>query len=148
MIDNSSQRIVNFIGNLYPLYVQEDVNGVWCARSLSDGTLILPLGEPEDSSDGFVSVHWQGDPTRRTEVQGVFIASVAVARYVELNHTATHSKPMRDAMEHISNHFTVKTGEALTFEAPDSGLLSLVGQAVGRLGEAAVIEVLKKQLGL
>lgn len=148
MSDNPSQRIVNFIGQLLPLYVQENVNGVWCARSLTDGTLILPIDAPEDTGDGFVAVHWQGDPCRRTEVQGVFIASVAVARYVELHHTATFSKPMRDEMEHISHHFTVKTGEELTFDAPDSGLLGLVGQAVGKLGEAAVIEILKKQVGL
>ena len=115
MSDNPSQRIVNFIGHLLPLYVQENVNGVWCARSLSDGTLILPIDEPEDTADGFVAVHWQGDPTLRTEVQGIFIASVAVARYVELHHTATHAKALRDHMEHMSHHFTVKTGKCLTF---------------------------------
>lgn len=148
MSDNPSQRIVNFIGHLLPLYVQECVNGVWCARSLGDGTLILPIDEPEDTADGFVAVHWQGDPTRRTEVQGVFIASVAIARYTELHHTATFSKPMRDEMEHISQHFTVKTGECLVFESPATGLLGLVGQAVGKLGETAVIEILNKQVGL
>lgn len=147
MSENPSQRIVNFIGHLLPLYVQENVNGVWCARSLSDGTLILPIDETEDTADGFVAVHWQGDPTRRTEVQGVFIASVAVARYVELHHTATQSKSMRDEMEHISNHFTVKTGASLTFEEPGSDLLNLIGQAVGKVGEAGVMELLKKAIG-
>lgn len=148
MSDNPSQRIVNFIGHLLPLYVQESVNGVWCARSLGDGTLILPIDEPEDSADGFVAVHWQGDPTRRTEVQGVFIASVAIARYTELHHTATFSKEMRSAMEHISDHFTVKTGETLTFEAPGSDLLDMIGRAVGKVGEATVMELLKKAAGL
>lgn len=147
MSNNPSQRIVAFIASLLPLYVGENVNGVLCARSLHDGTLILPVDGAEVPDD-FVLVHWQGDPTRRTEVQGVFIASVAVARYVELHHTATHAKFMRDEMEHISDHFTVKTGEVLTFDTPDSGVLSLVGQAIGKLGEAAVIELLKKQVGL
>lgn len=148
MSDNPSQRIVDFIGHLLPLYVQESVNGVWCARSLSDGTLILPIDEPEETADGFVAVHWQGDPTRRTEVQGVFIASVAVARYVELHHTATTSKAMRDEMEHISHHFTIKTGQSLTFEEPASDLLNLFGQAISKVGEAGVMELLKKAAGL
>lgn len=147
MSTTPSKRIVAFIANLLPLYVGEQVNDIWCARSLQDGTLILPA-DGVDVPDDFVLVHWQGDPTRRTEVQGVFIASLAVARYVELHHTATHSKSMRSEMEHISDHFTVKTGEVLTFDASDSGLLNLVGQAIGKLGEAAVIELLKKQVGL
>lgn len=148
MSDNPSQRIVNFIDNLLPLYVQESVNGVLCARSLGDGTLILPMDEPEDTADGFVEVHWQGDPARRTEVQGVFIASVAIARYVELHHTATHSKLMRSEMVGISHHFTIKTGQFLTFDAPGSDLAELISRAVGKVGEAAVMEVLKKAVGL
>ena len=55
---------------------------------------------------------------------------------------------MRIEMEHMSNHFTVKTGETLVFESPDSGLFELIAKAVGKLGEAAVIEILKKQVGL
>lgn len=148
MMDNSSQRIVTFIGHLLPLYVEEKVNGLWCARSLTDGTLILPIDAPEESSDGFVTVHWQGNPTRRTEVQGVYMARVAITRYVEFHHAATDSKPLRDEMERLSHHFTVKTGEALTFEEADAGLYGMVSQAVGKLGEAAVIELLKKQIGL
>lgn len=148
MSDNPSQRIVNFIGHLLPLYVEENVNGVWCARSLGDGTLILPIDEPEETADGFVAVHWQGDPTRRTEVQGVFIASVAVSRYIELHHTATFSKEMRSEMENISDHFTVKTGETLTFEAPGSDLLDMIGRAVDKVGEATVMDLLKKAAGL
>lgn len=148
MGDSSSQRIVNFIGHLLPLYVQESVNGVRCARSLGDGTLILPIDEPEETADGFVAVHWQGDPTRRTEVQGVFIASVAIARYTELHHTATFSKEMRSEMKHISDHFTIKTGETLTFEGPGSDLLDMIGRAVGKVGEATVMELLKKAAGL
>lgn len=148
MSDNLSQRIVTFIGHLLPLYVEECVNGVWCARSLADGTLILPIDDPEKSADGSVAIHWQGDHTRRTEVQGIFIASLAIARYTELHHTATYSKDMRIEMEHMSNHFTVKTGETLVFESPDSGLFELIAKAVGKLGEAAVIEILKKQVGL
>jgi hypothetical protein len=143
-----SQRIVNFIGALLPLYIEDDVDGIWCARSLNDGTLICPVEEMEECEDGFVTVHWQGDPARQTLVQGEFMASLAVAKYVKLRHLAENAKGTRKEIEHLANHFTIKTGASLTFECPDSGLLELVVKAVGKVGEAAVIEVLKKQVGL
>lgn len=119
-----------------------------CARSLTDGTLILPLDEPEEYENGLVAVHWQGDSSRQTVVQGVYMASLAVAKYVELHHMAENAKGTRDEVERLSHHFTVKTGESLIFEAPESGLLELVVEAVSKVGEAAVIEILKKQVGL
>ena len=145
-----SQAIVQFIDHLHPLYIHDQVDGVWCARSLSDGTLICPMDETDENENGFVTVHWQGDPTRQAVVQGVYIASLAVARYVELHHMAANAKGTRDEMERLAHHFTVKTGESLTFELelPDSGLFDLVGKAVGKVGEAALIEILKKTVGL
>ncbi|EXI77158.1 MAG: hypothetical protein AW10_03974 [Candidatus Accumulibacter appositus] len=143
-----SQRIVHFIGSLLPLYIEDEVNGVWCARSLNDGTLICPVEEVEEYEDGFVTVHWQGDPARQTLVQAVFMASLAVAKYVELHHLAEKAKGTRDEMEHLANHFAIKTGASLSFDLPDSGLPELMVKAVGKVGEAAVIEVLKKQVGL
>lgn len=148
MTDNPSQRIVTFIGHLLPLYVEEEVNGVWCARSLSDGTLILPIDDPEDAPEGFVAVHWQGDPTRRTEVQGVFMASMAIARYTELHHTGTYSEAMRGRMELMAHHFNVKTGEDLIFESPGGDLLKMMTKAVGKVGEVALTEIIKKSVGL
>jgi hypothetical protein len=143
-----SQAIVQFIDHLHPLYIHDQVDGVWCARSLSDGTLICPVEEDDDNQNGFVSVHWQGDPSRQTVVQGVYMASLAVARYVELHHMAENAKGTRDEMERLSHHFTFKTGESLIFESPDSGLLEMVVKAVGKVGETAVMEILKKQIGL
>lgn len=143
-----SQRIVDFIDHLHPLYMHEEVGGVWCARSLTDGTLIFPMDEPEDNENGFVTVHWQGDPSRQTVVRGVYLASLAVARYVELHHLAEKAKGTKNEMEHLSHHFTVKTGESLIFDSQNSGLLELIAKAVGKVGEAAVIEILKKQVGL
>jgi hypothetical protein len=148
MDEGSNQRIVAFIANLLPLYVGEQVEDQWCARSLVDGTLIVPLQGSEEHSDEFVSVLWQGDPQRRTEVQAVFIASLAVARYVELHHSASHSKVMRAEMQHMAHHFTVKTGDALVFDEPGSDMMEVLERAVGRLGESVVIEVLKRAAGL
>lgn len=144
MEEGSNQRIVAFIANLLPLYIGEQVEDLWCARSLVDGTLISPLSD----SDEFVSVLWQGDPQRRTEVQAVFIASLAVARYVELHHSASQSKALRAEMQHMAHHFTVKTGDALVFDEPGSDMMEVLERAVGRLGESVVVEVLKRAAGL
>ena len=143
-----SAAIVQFIDHLHPLYMHEQVNGVWCARSLSEGTLIFPMDEPDENENGFVTVHWQGDAARQTVVQGVYIASLAVARYVELHHLAETAKGTRGEMERLSHHFTVKTGETLIFEAPDSDLFALVAKVVSKAGESVVIDLLKKQIGL
>jgi hypothetical protein len=145
---NLSERIVQFIGNLLPLYVQDHAHGVMCARSLNDGTLIIPISAPDEDENGFVAVHWQGDPARQSMVQGVFMASLAVARYVELHYLAEQAKGTRDEIERLSHHFTVKTGESLVFEAPDSDLLELIGAAVGKVGEVALAEAIKRTAGL
>ena len=142
-----SQRIVNFIGSLLPLYIEDEVDGVRCARSLNDGTLICPVEEMEECEHGFVTVYWQGDPARQTSVQGEFMASLAVAKYVELHHLAENAKGTQKEIEHLANHFTVKTGASLTFELPDSELAELIGKAVGKVGEAVVTEALKKLVG-
>lgn len=140
-----SQAIVDFIGHLLPLYVEETAFGARCARSLQDGTLICPSADPDDE---FVTVYWQGDEARQSTVQAVFIASLAVARYVELRHLTEGNKATRAEVQHLSQHFMFKTGESLTFEAPDDNPMELVGMAVRRLGEEAVIELLKKAAGL
>ena len=142
-----SHSIVQFIGGLLRLYIEDQVDGVWCARSLTDGTLICPVEEMEDSEDGWVTVHWQSDPARQTLVQGVFMASLAVAKYVEIRHLAEKAKGTREEMERLANHFTFKTGESLTFEAPDSELMEWMSKAVSKAGQTAVVEILKKLAG-
>jgi hypothetical protein len=145
---SQSQDMVNFIANLLPLYDGEQVNGVWCARSLVDGTLVLPIAS-EEEGEAFVTVHWQGDPQRSSIVQGSFLASLAVARYVELHHMAEVSKDTRDEMTRLAQHFSFKTGDSLCFEAPfDTGLLALVGKAISKAGNVAVEEALKKLMGI
>jgi len=144
-----SHRIVDFISGLIPLYIHDQVDGVWGARSLVDGTLILPMDEEEDGGNGLVTVHWQGDPNRTTVAQGVFIASYAVAKYIELHSIAETNKNTKDEMEHMAQHFEVKTGESLVFEqVQDSELFQVLGRAVGKAGQEVVIEVIKKQIGL
>ena len=65
---NKSAAIVQFIANLLPLYQGERHGKRWCARSLQDGTLILPFNADEDPNDeGWVRLHWQGRRKRATE---------------------------------------------------------------------------------
>lgn len=145
---SQSRAIVSFIANLLPLYTGEEASGVWCARSLSDGTLILPLEGDGDDEDAFVTVLWQGDPQRSSVVLASFVASLAVARYVELRFMAESSKDTKSEMERLAQHYKFKTGDSLCFEAPSSGVAELVGKAVSKVGEAAVTEALKKILGM
>lgn len=140
-----SQAIVDFIGHLLPLYVEEPAQGVRCARSLQDGTLICPSSE---MGDEFVTVYWQGDEARKSTVQAVFMASLAVARYVELRHLAERNKATRPEMEQLAQHFAFKTGESLVFEPPDFAFIEFVMDAAAKLGEEGVKEAIKKAVGL
>ncbi|MEQ1526524.1 MAG: hypothetical protein ABL911_07250 [Gallionella sp.] len=148
-MEGASHRIVNFIGGLIPLYTHDHVDGVLGARSLVDGTLILPMDEDEGGGNGLVTVHWQGDSNRTTVVQGVFIASYAIAKYVELHSIVETNKDTKNEMSHMIHHFEIKTGETLVFHVEEnSELFSLLGKAVGKVGQEAVIEIIKKQIGL
>jgi hypothetical protein len=143
-----SSSIVYFISSLLPLYVSEVHNEVLCARSLSDGTLILPTIEDEDNENGVVEIHWQGDATRSTKVQGCFLASVAIARYVEL-HAIADGKNRELEFSDLSNHFTFKTGASIVFGANDSApeVYKWISKVTDRLGTQAVIEILRKAAG-
>jgi hypothetical protein len=56
-----SAAIVDFIANLLPLYDGGRHGDLWCARSMQDGTLVLPVDESEwDEEQGTVLVRWQG----------------------------------------------------------------------------------------
>lgn len=149
MSHSLSKKIVIFIANLLPLYVGEICNGETCARSLIDGTLILPIAENDGSEEGFVEIRWQGDPLRSTTIKGAYIASIAVTRYVEL-----HAIPVRletkSEFEHMSKHFNVKTGEWLVLDSSQSEIeiYKWMGKVVDKLGSHAVVELLKKAAGV
>ena len=149
MREGLSHRIVAFIANLQPTYTHALIDDRHCARSLIDGTLILPLEEPEEDEDGRVEVHWQGDPARRTEVRGELMASIAVARYVEIT-AVPDSATTKASYAHLAQHFTHKTGGFLALEEPDqeSAIAEMLRAATKRLGKKTVIEIIKKAIGL
>lgn len=80
---HSSQRVVDFIASLSPIYHTEKILGMQTARSLADGTVIAP--EPNDDSepeDAHVVVWWHGNPDRASKVPAYLVASNALVSYV------------------------------------------------------------------
>ena|SRR5690606_10445833 len=149
---SKSRSVVSFIANLMPSYHGRSLNDVVCAESLDDGTLIIPdqSDELDRHDDGWVFVRWQGDAGRQSEVLADSIATVAVVRHVQLHYAGQPIARMASEIEGLSQHYEFKTGGHLylPYERAQSGLVSVVNRALGRLGEAAVIEVLKKSAGL
>jgi hypothetical protein len=143
-------RIVQFISGLIPAYTHEEVDGIWCARSLVDGTLICPVEEQEGNENGFVKVYWQGDWARQSMMIGTFVASCAVAKYIELHCIGRDAQNISAELRHLTHHFTLKTGEELVFEmeAEDSRLLHILEKAIKKIGQEAVTEIIKKTVGL
>ncbi|MBE1159425.1 hypothetical protein [Dyella acidiphila] len=81
-----SQRIVDYIAELTPLYTFQFADGCDCALSLSDGTLMMPVDESSTArEEGWVAVLWQGDAQRRSEVPGPLLAYQAALRCAELH---------------------------------------------------------------
>lgn len=147
---SKSAAIVGFIANLMPLYEPEQLGDIWCARSLTDGTLVLPVDEATagvdpDEEQGWVRVRWQGDPNREIETFGANIATLAVIRYIELNSLGQPAKKVAVELEHLERHFMFKTGCSLylhaEIEAP-SALMVAVRKAAGRMGERALADLI------
>jgi hypothetical protein len=139
-----SASIVSFISKLLPLYIEELVDGVFCARSLRDGTLIRPVEEPPEEEDGRVEIWWQGDPAHSCEVQGIFVVRLGLSDYVAFH---SRSAPQRYAMQmrQLVEHFELKTGRSLGVDDDDGmlELLALAGKLIKELGIQGAIEVLK-----
>ena len=109
--EGKSAAVVGFLANLMPLYTPEERDGVWCARSLQDGTLILPVDESEwDEERGTVRVHWQGDALRESLVDGDQIATLALERYVRLHGTGASEEAIAAELWFMACHFHHKTG--------------------------------------
>ncbi|GLQ93872.1 hypothetical protein [Dyella acidisoli] len=80
-----SQRIVDYIAELTPLYTFQFADGHDCALSLTDGTLYMPVDESDhEMEEGWVAVLWQGDAHKRSELPGPLLAHQAALRCAEL----------------------------------------------------------------
>jgi hypothetical protein len=150
-MQSRSSAIVSFIANLLPLYDGERHGDLWCARSMQDGTLIVPVDESAwDEERGTVLIRWQGDAAREQLVEGTYLATLALVRFVELNGLGLPQKVVRLELEQLAQHFYFKTGCHLDFPAnqPSSNLNKAVFDAVQRLGESTVTSLLLRAAGL
>jgi hypothetical protein len=150
-MSGKSAAIVGFLANLLPLYSGEQRDGVWCARSMLDGTLVLSVDESgHDEELGIVCVHWQGDSQREQHVDGTYIATLALVRYVELHHLGRPGPHVAAELEGLAQHFHFKTGCSLylPYDKPAPDLANAVSKAVGRMGESTVVGLLLKAAGL
>lgn len=148
--NGKSAAVVGFLFNLIPLYIGEDREGVWCARSLQDGTLILPVDESDWGEErGTVRVLWQGDPTRESLVDGDQIAALALERYVRLHCTGASEEVIAAEMWFMARHFQNKTGcEAFLPQLPEpSHPLIRVGRTALRMGEGLLVNTLSRYVG-
>lgn len=108
---SKSEAVVAFLASLAPVYMHEEHGGLASARSLVDGTLILPIDETEwDEERGWVMVHWQGDSARQSEVRGEDLTAIALDRYVRLHGVGAGEEAIAAELWFMDRHFTFKTG--------------------------------------
>lgn len=150
-MSQSSQRYVSFIGNLMPLYQHEQVDNLSAARSLRDGTLMLPKLDIDDSlDDDWITVWWQGDCRRASNVDGTQLASIALVDYVQFHSAGKTPQHLAGMIEHLSQHFTFKTGGHLHLPYAEDELQAFakILEMVKRYGPDLALDALKKTLGL
>jgi hypothetical protein len=148
--DGKSAAIVSFLASLMPLYSYEDRESVGCARSLQDGTLVLPVDETEwDEERGTVRVYWQGDAQRETLIDGEHIATLALERYVRLHGAGASEAAIVAELWFMARHFRFKTGCDIYLpqlpEPPHP--LVRAGRVALRMGEGVLVNLISKLTG-
>lgn len=145
-----SASVVAFLASLSPLYMHELHEGIWCARSLQDGTLIWPIDESDwDEERGAVRLHWQGDSERESLSDGEHIAAIAMERYVRLHGAGANEEAIAAELWFMVEHFRFKTGCDVylpQLSAPPHPVVRL-GRATLRIGEGVLAGVLSKLAG-
>lgn len=143
---SKSAAVVGFLANLAPLYMHEEHDGLWCARSLVDGTLVLPVDETEWGDErGRVLVHWQGDSTRQSETSGEDLAALALERYVRLHGVGANEEAIAAELWFMDRHFTFKTGchANLPLLPEPPGRFAKLAKAAMRFGGGVLVGTLK-----
>jgi hypothetical protein len=149
--EGKSAAVVRFIANLMPLYTYESHDGIGCARSLQDGTLVWPVDESDwDEERGTVRVHWQGDPLRESLVDGDQIATLALERYVRLHGVGASEEAIAAELWFMARHFHFKTGcHAYLPQLPEpTHPLIRAGRAARRMGEGLLVNLVGKLSGV
>lgn len=150
-MSGKSEAVVGFIANLLPLYDGERHDDLWCARSLTDGTLILPIDESDsDDEQGWVRVRWQGDPAREQEARGDMLASMALERYVRLHGAGYDEQAIANELWYMARHFHFKTGCDVylpQLREPPHPLVS-AGKRALSMGQGVLVNLISKAIGI
>lgn len=145
--EGKSAAIVGFLANLLPIYTHENRDGVWCARSLQDGTLVLPADEAGwDEERCTVRVFWQGDPARTSEVDGDALATLALDRYVRLHGAGATEEAIADELWFMARHFHHKTGCHAGFQQLRAPAHPVV-RAARKIGEGVLVNAVSRLMG-
>lgn len=148
--EGKSAAVVNFLANLMPLYTPEQRDGLWCARSLQDGTLVLPVDETDrDEERGTVRVLWQGEPTRACEIDGPDLVTLALERYVRLHGMGASEEAIAAELWFMARHFHFKTGCRVylpQLEEPAHPAIR-AGRTALRMGEGVLVDLISKIAG-
>lgn len=144
----TQNRHINFIANLIPLYQGEWHGDLYCARSLRDGTLLLPHQDDDGGNEELITIWWQGDSSRSTDVTASIVASNAVAEYVQQASLGKSPEYATALLLHLMQHFEHKTGDSLYLPyAQDDqemdGLAKII-EAAKKIGIELALECLKK----
>lgn len=148
--DSKSAAVVGFLANLSPLYMHEEHDGLWCARSLMDGTLVLPIDEAGcDEERGRLVVYWQGSSARFSEVVGDELAALALDRYVRLHGTGATEEAIAAELWFMAEHFRWKTGCSVYLpQLPEPpGRVVRAGRVALRWGEGVLVNLFSKLAG-
>lgn len=155
---SKSELIVQFLANLMPVYTHYYTgDDTICARSLLDGTLVLPVSKStcpdwdeetlEDRSDEVV-VYWQGDSLRKSVVLGDPLIHLAIVKYAEVRELHLNGQEAAsNLVRHMIAHYKLKTGQELdpTYFGEDkySELIKLLNKLIEKLGLDIVADTIK-----
>lgn len=109
MTDNLSQRIIDFMSGLRPVYTGHWHEGKRGAISLEHGHIYLAPDSSEECMDGHIKVYWNSNTSHHSIVLGDHLAHMAIARYSELD-AIPRSILASSEFEFMANHLRVKTG--------------------------------------
>jgi len=157
---SQSESIVRFLAGLMPVYSYASVEGHGKgARSLIDGTLVLPICDATypssggfEPDDGMVLVFWQGNQTRKSIVSGDDLVHLAIVKYAEIRELHLNGQESAAGLiRHMADHYTFKTGREidLAYYAEDryAEMLKLLKKLTERVGVDIVFDALQALFG-
>ncbi|AIY39890.1 hypothetical protein LT85_0730 [Collimonas arenae] len=83
-------------------------------------------------------------------MSGSQFAATVIAKHFELQAILQGKPSAKEEVRDLVRHYAIKTGEELIYHdaQDDSNLSPLIGKAVKKLGEVAVVQLLRKAIGM